>query len=264
MPVSHNNLSEELQAFQGYWEGGYHEGDPLNPLSRSTYGQWGYISVLHATYLRCIKPYITPETVVLEIGPGRGAWTKAMLAAKEVWVLDAVSAEHNRFYEYLGHPGNVRYFQVKDFECNELPDDKFNYMFSYGCMCHISFAGITEYATHIFPKLKRGSNCFWMIADYEKYNNSVRNINSLSIWKALSPPKSRRSIPLIYLFKYLMRRHAVQFIEPDNDDKARSGVRWYDAGIARTCAMLEGVGFQIADADVGTCLRDPIIHFIKP
>lgn len=262
MPALRNQLSEELQAFQGIWEGGYYEGDPLNPLSRSTFGQLGYISILHATFLRCVKPYITNDTIALEIGPGRGAWTKAMLPAKEVWALDALPEEHNRFYEYLGHPSNVKYFQVNDFECNELPDDYFDYMFSFGCLCHISFKGIAEYAANIYSKLKHGSNCFWMIADYDKYNSAVSNIDSLSIWKALSP-KSRKLLPLRYLFRYFMKRQKLQFIKPDENDEPRPGGRWYNAGIARTCSMLEEVGYRIVDPDVGTCLRDPIIHFFK-
>jgi hypothetical protein len=39
--------------------------------------------------------------------------------------------------------------------------------------------------------------------------------------------------------------------------------RWYNAGIERTCSMLEEVGYQVVDPDVGTIPRDPIIHFVK-
>jgi hypothetical protein len=116
-------LSHELMSFKHLWKGGYFEGDPLIPLGRSSYGQLNYMSVLHATYLRCIKPYIDSRSVVLEIGPGKGAWTKCMLSAREVWALDALPETHNGFYQYLGNPENVKYFQVSDFECSMLPED---------------------------------------------------------------------------------------------------------------------------------------------
>ncbi len=48
-----------------------------------------------------------------------------------------------------------------------LPDNKFSYLFSFGCFCHISFDGITEYMKKLFPKLREGANCFVMVADYE-------------------------------------------------------------------------------------------------
>lgn len=266
-----NQLSAELQSNQDIWKDGYYEGDPLSPLSNSHYKQIGFMSVLHATYLRCIKPFITPNTIALEIGPGKGAWTKAMLPSKEVWAIDARSAKANGFFEYLGHPPNVQYFQVNDFKCEMLPADKFDYMFSFGCLCHVSFAGIQEYAVNLYSKMKQGSNCFWMIADYDKYNNVVQNIDRYSIWKTSVPRSgSRKFIPLRFLFDFLMKSE-IQRAEnqhtripkiPDKDQKPRPG-RWFHSGVERTCAMLEKVGYQIVDPDVGTCLRDPVIHFRK-
>ncbi len=257
-------LSDELRSFQDLWSDGYFEGDPLNPMAKSSYGQLGFMSSLHATYLRCIKPYVTGESVALEIGPGRGAWTKSLLPSKEVYALDALPEAHNRFFEYLGHPKHVHYFQVEDFKCKMLPDDHFDFMFSFGCLCHVSFDGIREYALNIYPKLKKGSNCFWLVADYDKYNKAVSNLKDLSIWTPMMP-RSRRYSPLKWLFKFLMNRDRPQSRPACENESAlpRPG-RWYNAGIERTCSMLEEAGYQIVDPDVGTCLRDPIIHFVKP
>lgn len=158
-------LGKELASFQTLWEGGYYEGDPSDPLCRfPSYGVLNWMSSHHATYLRCIKPYIRKDTVALEIGPGRGCWTKTMLPAKEIYALDALPAEHNGFYSYLGHPPHVKYFQVDDFACEMLPENHFDYMFSFGCLCHVSFEGITAYAQNLYSKLKSGANCFWMVA----------------------------------------------------------------------------------------------------
>ena len=118
-----NKLATELKMFENLWEGGYFDGDPLNPLASSGYEELGFISVLHATYLRCIKPYVNERTVSLELGPGRGAWTKALLPSKEVYALDALPEEYNQFYKYLGYPKHVKYSQVKDFACKMLPND---------------------------------------------------------------------------------------------------------------------------------------------
>lgn len=255
------DFSDELASFEGLWEGGYYEGDPLNPLAKSSYASYGYVSILYATYLQCIKPYINPETIALEIGPGRGAWTKAMLPAKEIWTLDALSAEYNRFFEYLNHPKNVKYFQVKDFSCRELPENYFNYMFSFGCLCHVSFEGITEYAVNIFDKLQKNANCFWMIADKQKYDKFIKNAETFNIWAGLSP-KRKHLLPLKYLFKTFSKMTQPFFlIEGDFGDNQG---HWYDAGLKRTCEMLEKIGYKIIDSDVGLFPRDPMIHFIKP
>jgi hypothetical protein len=257
-----NRLKTEIKAFDGIWQGGYYEGDPLEPVARSNYGQIGYMSILHATYLRCIKPYIKPETVALEIGAGRGAWTRCLLPAKEVWCLDALTAEYNRFWEYIGDASHVRYIQVEDFECRALPDNHFDYLFSFGCFCHISFVGIEEYAKNLFPKLKSGANCFWLVADYEKYNRVVNNLEHHSIWAAAAPT-GRRYAPFRKLLDLLKQIDRPEPIAADPDDVPRSG-RWYNAGTLRTCEMLRKHGYEIVDEDVGTIVRDPVIHFRKP
>jgi len=46
----------EIGLFKDLWHGGYFEGDPLDPMAHSGYGSLGYMSCLHATYLRCIRP----------------------------------------------------------------------------------------------------------------------------------------------------------------------------------------------------------------
>lgn len=254
-------LKDELDSFQELWAGGFYEGNPLDPLARSFYGPLGYVSTLYATYLRCIKPYVSKDVNSLEIGPGRGAWTKALLPSREVYALDALPEEHNHFYQYLGHPDHVKYFQVTDFSCEVLPDDHFDYLFSYGCLCHVSFDGISEYAANIYPKMKRGSNCFWMIADYEKYNDAIAHQYDLSIWRALMP-RTKKNAPMKALLWLFMKLQKQDPMPADPNDDPRPG-RWYDAGIERTTSMLTELGYRVVDRDVGTCVRDPIIHFVK-
>jgi phospholipid N-methyltransferase len=256
-----NKLKENLASFKGVWEGGYYEGNPSEPLTLSSYGELGYMSVLRATYLRCIKPYITGETCVLEIGAGRGAWTKTMLTAKEIWALDVLSPEENHFWQYMGEQPHVKYIQVNDFSCSQLPDDYFNYMFSFGCLCHVPFMGIEEYAKNLFPKLKSGSNCFWLVADYEKYNRIVADLPRYSIWGGVAL-MGRRYALLGKLFD-LAAPYRPQPIAADIDEEPSAG-RWFHAGINRTCEMLKTHGYKIIDSDVETSLRDPIIHFMKP
>jgi hypothetical protein len=252
-------LKNELDSFRSLWRGGYFEGDPLQPLSWSGYRSLGFMSTLHATYLCCIKPYVTAETVALEIGPGRGAFTRALLPSREVHVLDAVPAAENGFFEYLGHPKHVTYHHVTDFTCSTLPEDHFTYMFSFGCLCHVSFEGIEEYAANLRPKMRSGAHCFWLIADYGKYNAASEAAGAY--WSAAVPDMPGSKAIRSALRAALRRRRPAK---PPDVDQTPSPGRWYDAGLSRTCRMLEKHGYTVIDPDVGTCLRDPIIHFARP
>jgi hypothetical protein len=256
-PTTADRLRRELDSFQTLWRGGYYEGNPLDPLAPSGYGAMGYMSVLHATYVACIRPFIHPGVTALEIGPGRGAWTRAMLKAKAVWCLDALPADHNGFWTYVGRHPHIHYHQVGDFSCAQLPDDSFDYLFSFGCLCHVSFDGIEAYMTNLWPKLRSGANAFVMIADYEKYNWAAQHQRQLDVRRALAPLAGIEwdGSPL-----------PGQALVPKDvrEDQEPSPGRWYHAGLERTCLMLLEKGYQIVTPDVGVNFRDPVIHFRKP
>jgi hypothetical protein len=282
---------QELESFRDIWHGGYFEGDPLDPLGPSSYGELGYMSVIHAIYLYCIRPYITPDVMALEIGPGRGAWTKTMLDAREVWCLDAKSREDNGIDIYLGFPKNLVYHQVTDFSCRELPDDTFDFLFSFGALCHISWDGIVEYTENLYSKLRRGATAFVMVADYDKANrlqpalrcyDAVRRVNAAirlqqllridrfvarrlgrrtPFWESLSPA-TRLSIERL-LGTRILRGPSVASMDKNEDVRPRAG-RWYHAGAERTTHLLRDIGYVVVNSDVGLSHRDPMIHFRKP
>jgi hypothetical protein len=255
-------LSDHLASFSEIWKGGFFSADPLDRL-RSPYGLFGYVGAPYAIAAACIRPYVDASTVALEIGPGRGAYTRAMLSAREVWCLDALSAEHNGFWEYVGDQPHVRYEQVTDFSCDVLPDDGIDYVFSYDVLCHVPFEGIEAYATALLPKLRPGAQCFWMVADYAKYRRFIAERPSVA--PALTSQIGRRWL------KWLLVRTAHRVEDRQLEPYRRhidapegpEGSWWYDAGTDRTVEMLERLGYSIVEADVGIDPRSPIIHFVR-
>jgi phospholipid N-methyltransferase len=255
----------EIKLFADLWKGGYFEGDPLDPMAPSGYGHFGYVSCLHATYLRCIRPYVSESTRVLEIGPGRGAWTKCFVERKaaQIWVLDALSADHNGFWDYVGHRPNVHYYQVEDNLCSMVADGSIDYCFSFGTFCHISPRNVEDYMRSIFLKLRPGGVGFVMIADYEKFNSMLANEERLSIFRSLV---GRRLLPIRILWRLVfsvLRTHKVSRLDALEDGTPSPG-RWYHLGAANCAQMLQAIGFKVIDVDVGVNHRDPIVHFEKP
>lgn len=214
--------------FRGLWPGGYFEGDPLDPHSSSTYGPLSFdvngISILHNTYLKCIKPYIDSEKVALEIGPGRGAWSKCMIGFEKLYVVDVLSPLDTKFLDYVKDVNNtlVTYITTETFSFPYLFDEEIDYCFSFGCLCHVSTNGIEEYAYNLFRKLSPGANCFWMFGDATKYHRATG-----------------KSIPV------------------------EGPGRWYGMETADMAAMLRAIGYKVIEEDIGTCPRDPIVHFKK-
>lgn len=237
-------MSEEILRFKqsNLWEYGYCEGDPLDPLAvpnsfQNKHQHLGFAKTngkpyLNVVYRACIEPYIHANTKALELGPGRGGWTKCMLPASKIYALDVSATSEKHFWNYLGGvKEHVKYVVVDDFSCSVLPDDYFDYMFSFGCLCHITFEGVTAYAQNLFRKLKSGTNCFWMIADEAKFSKDMGI--------------AQQRFPQTLL------------------DGGTPGC-FYSQGVSRTCQMLKDVGYVVVQEDMDLIYRDPIIHFKKP
>lgn len=258
--------NDEIASFQNIWKDGYFEGDPLDPMAPSTYGIAGYLSVIHVVYLMCVKPYINETTRVLEIGPGRGAWTRAILhhSPKNISCVDALTAEHNQFWEYIGNHSNVNYFVAKDFSLEMVENESIDYFFSLGCMCHISPEMVEEYIKNLSNKMCSGANGFMMIADYEKANAAVRNLPLLSCLRILENIAflGRRYVPLKFIARMIppqLTSH-LRIRETEEDMTPRPG-RWYNMGLNRAMEVLEQNGFIVISPDIDVLKRDPIIHF---
>ena len=201
----------------------------------------------------------------MEIGPGRGAWTRCMLNAREVWCLDAKSREDNEIDKYLGSPKNMTYQQVDDFSCSTLPDNYFTYVFSFGTFCHISFEGVSQYARNMYPKLKKGAHCFWMLSDYDQSNHISENFKQYDIIFRTLPSCFYKILEALNKYKKdtLVGRSHLPRLDKNELDDIRPEGRWYNNGLERVAELLTASGYEVVDKDVGFALRDPIIHFVK-
>jgi hypothetical protein len=174
--------------------------------------------------------------------------------------MDTLDAKHNRFWNHVGqeHENSkylplVMYLQVSDFSCTEIPDDHFDFLFSYGTFCHIPWEGQQLYYRNLFPKLRSGAMCFVMYAEANKYNKALLGYQNMVITldhpkdgiKRLSMPASTQSIP-----------------KGDKDWAWRN--KWFSINPKELHRFLQDVGYQIINEDVGLNLRDPIIQFRKP
>ena len=99
-----------------------------------------------------------------------------------------------------------------------------------------------EYLKNLYPKLKKGSECFIMIADPDKYidqNGQYKLMTSAGFvdWGL--------------------------FVD-DYDGDPVAG-RWYFYGIDRFCALLNKYNYNLLSKDVigKYDIRSPIIHFTK-
>ncbi len=181
-----------------------------------------------AVFHKAILPYINTDSKVLEIGPGKGSWSKAILKhlpEGELHTIDFQDA--TRWLSPNDHGGRLICHKVADNSSYSfLKNDYFDFCWSFGVLCHSNAKDIQQILNNIFPKMKWGGIAIHQYADWEKLDHYG--------WK-------RGAIPCEF-----KTRQADQI--------------WWPCSRQQTISSLASTGnWEVIQADLGLVLRDSII-----
>jgi SAM-dependent methyltransferase len=151
---------------------GAHWGDPDVKGLRYLYHRYilgktpGDLSKVVELY---IEPYVTPEKVALEIGSGGGRWTRYLLDAKEIIIVEL----NPEFFPYLWRrferdAAKFRFYETSGYELAGIELDHVDFVFSFGTFVHIDAEGIDSYLREIKRVLKKDGIAVIQYADKTK------------------------------------------------------------------------------------------------
>jgi SAM-dependent methyltransferase len=129
----------ELEWMRTTFAGGYESGDVLSerpdPVRVREEALIG--GSYRECFLKAVLPFLRPDSRVLELGPGRGSWTRALLAhvpQGEVHTVDLLDV--SEWLDPREFGGRLTLHQVADLDLSEVPDGYFDLFFSFGVLCH--------------------------------------------------------------------------------------------------------------------------------
>lgn len=107
---------------------------------------------------RYVEPYVTPDMVALEIGGGGGRWTRYLLEAREVVVVDL----NSEFFPYIESrfpdaADKLRFYQTSGYELAGVETESIDFVLSFGTFVHIDPEGIDAYLGEIHRVLSPGA-----------------------------------------------------------------------------------------------------------
>lgn len=160
-------------AFLNAWPGGYGE-------NWAVYGSVSGVSE-DALVAKCLYPFFNPNHTALEVGCGIGFWIKKYLCPnfKSVIGLDLLPNIDVRCQ-------NFRYIEVPDrnYECFGVADESIDFVWSFGCFCHLPLDAIQKYLDAIHRKLKAGgcASLYFSNSDRRPGCSSIHNTENDIIW----------------------------------------------------------------------------------
>ena len=162
------------------FEGGYDSGDILAPVPSST--RLRQEVLIGGSYAECFRkavlPFIRPDSVVLELGPGRGSWTRALLQHVPQDRVEAVD-----FADVAPHlraelaSGRLKLHRVDNLSFDCVADGGFDFFWSFGVLCHHTIEQIAEILRAARPKMKPGAIGVHEYGDWNKFFRSGRMVH---------------------------------------------------------------------------------------
>ena len=115
-----------------------------------------------------LVPYITQDSVIVEIGPGGGRWTRYMLAAKEIYAIDYYQEMLREFNKNFHGHKNVKCVKNNGDDFPGISPNSIDFVFSYGTFVHLDIDIIDRYLGNMKPLLKTKANVVIQYSDKTK------------------------------------------------------------------------------------------------
>jgi SAM-dependent methyltransferase len=181
----------------------------------------------HAVFQRAMVPFLSPGSMALELGPGRGSWTRAMLSIVTHGVVHTIDyLDVTPWLEPARYNGRLVCHRSRDNSFDAVADASFDFCFSFGVLCHTNAGDIAEILANSRRKMRPGGVAVHQYGDWTK-------LDALG-WERAGMPESFKDRP---------------------DDEI-----WWPRNSAATMATLaEQAGWTVIAADLQLLRRDALI-----
>jgi len=119
-----------------------------------------------------ILPYVKPDQVALEIGPGGGRWTRYLLGFKRLYVVDYHAELMQELRERFNKP-NMEFIVNNGTDFPSVPEHSVDYVVSIACFVHLEVDLIAAYLKNISRILRPGGNVVISYSDKTKVGGQI-------------------------------------------------------------------------------------------
>jgi len=143
-------------------------------MTRKTYvygTEWGVIDdVPPLTHVldRWVRPYVKPNHVAVEIGPGGGRWSQHLLGFSKLYLVDYYEDLLAEVRRNFGNRKNIEFIKNNGNDFPNIPDASVYFCFSFGVFVHLDQPIIAAYLQSLKRIMKKGANIVMHYSDMNK------------------------------------------------------------------------------------------------
>lgn len=117
-----------------------------------------------------LKNKIKHNFNVLELGPGRGSWSKVILnILSEEGSLSTLDFQDiSQWLDKKKHNNKLITYQINSNDYNFLKNNYYDFFWSFGVLCHNNIDSIYQIMHNVYPKMKKGALLIHQYSDWDK------------------------------------------------------------------------------------------------
>lgn len=120
-------------------------------------------------FLKAVKPYLTKRSIVLELGPGAGSWSRSILKYISRGRLFTVDFQDTgKWLNPDKYNGRLTCCRVTDNSFDCIENGVVDFFWSFGVLCHNNRENIEEILRNALPKMKPGGYGAHQYGDWDK------------------------------------------------------------------------------------------------
>ncbi len=122
-----------------------------------------------SVFKKAVRPFLNPSAKVLELGPGRGAWSKAILSSIPKGQLHTVDFQDVTPWLLPElYSGRLFCHQIDNISFDCVQDNYFDFFWSFGVLCHNNIETISKILALTLNKVAPGGYSVHQYSDWEK------------------------------------------------------------------------------------------------
>lgn len=121
-------------------------------------------------FMTLVAPHLMPGNRILELGPGRGSWTSAMLRHGPECQIHTIDFQDlGRWIDIPAQKGRLIHHQVEEGHTfAPVPKGAFDFFFAWGVLCHWGQADIQSILAGALTCMKPGARAVVQYAAWDK------------------------------------------------------------------------------------------------